>query len=213
MLLYAATPERVADSQMTDEAPESKSSLKTVVFFSMLFAVLGAVVVFGYFTTFRRPVTTVILIRHAEKIIDPNNPDVDLSPAGQARAQELARMFGDAGINAIYATQYKRTQETVKPLSDKIGVPVTVMNSKGTADLLAQIRAQHSGQTVFIAGHNNSVPEIIAALGGPKYPIIPESEYDNLYIVTVYRTGQAKVVKMKYGAASEQGVGNKPTAP
>ena len=198
---------------MTDEAPESKSSLKTVVFFSMLFAVLGAVVVFGYFTTFRRPVTTVILIRHAEKIIDPNNPDVDLSPAGQARAQELARIFGDAGINAIYATQYKRTQETVKPLSDKIGVPVTVMNSKGTADLLAQIRAQHSGQTVFIAGHNNSVPEIIAALGGRKYPIIPESEYDNLFVVTVYRTGQAKVVKMKYGAASEQGVGNKPTAP
>ena len=197
---------------MTDEAPESKSSLKTVVVFAMLFAVLGAVVVFGYFTTFRRPVMTVIVIRHAEKIIDPNNPDVDLSPAGQARAQELARIFGDAGINAIYATQYKRTQETVKPLVDKLGLRVNVINSKNTNDLLAQIRAQNSGQTVFIAGHNNSVPEIIAALGGPKYPIIPESEYDNLFVVTVYRTGQAKVVKMKYGAASEQGVGNKPTA-
>jgi len=197
---------------MTDEAPESKWSLKTVVFFSMLFAVLGAVVVFGYFTTFRRPVTTVILIRHTEKIIDPNNPDVDLSPAGQARAQELARMFGDAGVNAIYATQYKRTQETVKPLADKLGLRINVVNSKNTNDLLAQIRAQNSGQTVFIAGHNNNVPEIIAALGGPKYPIIPESEYDNLFVVTVYRSGQAKVVKMKYGAASEQGVGNKPTA-
>src|SRR5438128_3587670 len=114
---------------MTDEEPESKSSLKTVVFFSMLFAVLGAVVVFGYFVTFRRPVTTVILIRHAEKIIDPNNNDVDLSPAGQARAQEIARMFGDAGVNAIYATQYKRTQQTEKPLADKIGEPVTVLNS------------------------------------------------------------------------------------
>ncbi len=177
----------------------------------MLFAVLGAVVVFGYYVTFRRPVTTVILIRHAEKIIDPNNNDVDLSEAGQARAKEIARMFGDAGINAIYATQYKRTQETVKPLSDKIGVPVTVMNSKATADLVAQIRAQHSGGTIFIAGHNNSVPEIIAALGGPQYPIIPESEYDNLFIVTIYRTGKAKVVKLKYGSASQLGVGNKPT--
>jgi len=198
---------------MTDETPEPKSSLKTVVFFSMLFALLGAVVVFGYFTTFRRPVTTVIIIRHAEKIIDPNNPDVDLSPTGQVRAQELARMFGDAGVNAIYATQYKRTQETVKPLADKLGLRVNIINSKNTNDLLAQIRAQNSGQTVFIAGHNNSVPEIIAALGGPKYPVIPESEYDNLFVVTVYRTGQAKVVKMKYGAASEPGVGNKPMAP
>ncbi len=187
-----------------EEGPlQPRSGLKAALVFSMLFAILGAVVVFGYFTTFRRPVTTIILIRHAEKIIDPNNPDVDLSAAGQVRAQEIARMFGDAGINAIYATQYKRTQETVKPLSDKTGVPVTTVNSKGTADLLAQIRAQHSGQTIFIAGHNNTVPEIIEALGGPKYPMIPETEYDNLYVVTVYRTGKAKIVKMKYGAVNQ----------
>src|SRR5256714_6592647 len=193
---------------MTSETPEPRSGLKAALVFSMLFAILGAVVVFGYFTTFRRPVTTIILVRHAEKIIDPNNPDVDLSAAGQARAQEIARMFGDAGINAIYATQYKRTQETVKPLADQTGVPVTIVNSKSTADLLAQIRAQHSGQTIFIAGHNNTVPEIIAALGGPQYPIIPETEYDNLYLVTVYRTGKAKVLKMKYGASGQWPVGS-----
>jgi hypothetical protein len=68
--------------------------------------------------------------------------------------------------------------------------------------LLAQIRAQNSGQVIFISGHNNTVPEIVAALGGPTYPVIPETEFDNLYIVSVYRTGKAKVVKMKYGTAS-----------
>ena len=188
---------------MADENPEPRSQLKTVIVFSMLFAVLGAVVVFAYFATFRRPVTTIILIRHAEKIIDPSNPDVDLSPAGQTRALEIARLFSDAGINAIYATQYKRTQQTVKPLADKLGLPVTIVNARSTPDLLAQIRAQNSGQTIFVAGHNNTVPEIIAALGGPQYPIIPESEYDNLFIVTVYRTGKAKVVKMKYGAPGQ----------
>jgi phosphohistidine phosphatase SixA len=188
---------------MIDEVPEKRVGLKTALVFAMLFAVLGAVVVFGYYATFARPVTTVILIRHAEKIIDPNNPDVDLSVAGQARAQEIARVFGDAGINAIYATQYKRTQQTVKPLADKLGLTVTQVNSKSTAELLSQIKSQHRGETVFIAGHNNSVPEIIAALGGPTYPTIPESEYDNLFIVTVYRTGKAKVVKMKYGSPSQ----------
>ncbi len=207
MVLYPANRitqfRRESSSSMADEMPEPKSGFRTVLVFSMLFALLGAVVVFAYFVTFRRPVTTVILIRHAEKIIDPNNSDPDLSPAGQARAQELMRMFGDAGINAIYATQYKRTQETVKPLADKLGLPVTQVNSKNTADLLTQIRAQHSGQVIFVAGHNNSVPEIIAALGGPTYPIIPETEYDNLYIVTVYRTGKAKVVKLKYGSPTQ----------
>lgn len=198
---------------MTDETPDSKSRLKTIVVLSMLFAILGAVVVFGYYITFRRPVTTVILIRHAEKIIDPSNPDVDLSPAGQARAQEIVRMFGDAGVKAIYATQYKRTQETVKPLADKLGLAVNVVGSKNTADLLAKIRSENSGQTVFIAGHNNTVPEIITALGGPTLPSIPESEYDNLFIVTVYRTGKAKVVKLKYGTASQPGVGSMATKP
>lgn len=190
---------------MPEEKTEARSGLRTALVFAMLFAILGAVVVFGYYVTFRRPVLTVIVIRHAEKIIDPNNPDVDLSPAGQARAQEIVRVFDGAGINAIYATQYKRTQQTVKPLADKLGLPVTIINSKNTSDLIAQIRAEHSGQTVFIAGHNNTVPEIIAALGGPQYPTIPETEYDNVYVVTVYRMGKARVVKMKYGAASQPG--------
>ena len=41
-------------------------------------------------------------------------------------------------------------------------------------------------------------PEIIAAMGGPQLPIIPETEYDNLYILTVYGDGPAKLIKMKY---------------
>lgn len=198
---------------MANETEQPKTGLRTVLVFSMLFALLGAVVVFAYFSTFQRPLTTVILIRHAEKVIDPNNPDVDLSPAGQARAQEIVRMFGEAGISTIYATQYKRTQQTVKPLADKLGLPVNQINSRNTSDLVAQIRAQHSGQVIFIAGHNNTVPEIVAALGGPTFPIIPETEFDNLYIVTVYRTGKAKVVKLKYGAASAAGGGSGTMAP
>jgi hypothetical protein len=68
--------------------------------------------------------------------------------------------------------------------------------------LIEQIRAQHSGQTVFIAGHNNTVPEIVAALGGPQSPPIPETQYDNVYVITVYRLGKARVVQMKYGAST-----------
>lgn len=193
---------------MADELPEKRAGLKTALVFAMLFAVLGAVVVFGYYATFSRAVTTIILVRHAEKNIEPNNPDPDLSPAGQARAQELVRMFGDSGINALYATQYKRTQQSLKPLADRLGLPVNTVEAKKTPDLIRQILSDHRGQTILVSGHNNSVPEIIAALGGPQYPIIPESEFDNLYIVTVYRTGKAKVVKMKYGAPSQAGVGS-----
>ncbi|MEP6568976.1 MAG: phosphoglycerate mutase family protein [Acidobacteriota bacterium] len=149
-----------------------------------------------------QPPTTLILVRHAEKkIVPPENKDADLSPAGVARAEELARMFSDSGIAAIYATQYKRTQQTVRPLADKLGLPVTQIEAKKTADLVKQIRSRNTGQVIFIAGHNNTVPEIIAAFGGPQLPIIPETEYYNLYILVVSGDGSAKLVKMKYGSS------------
>ncbi|HSK65079.1 MAG TPA: phosphoglycerate mutase family protein [Pyrinomonadaceae bacterium] len=166
----------------------------------MLFAVLGAVIVFAYFATFERPVTTVILVRHAEKRIEPENNDPDLTPAGFERAQELARVFSGAGINAIYATQYKRTQQTVQPLSERTGVPATILESKQSDELVKRIQTSLRGQTIFVAGHNNTVPAIASALSGEKYSDIPESEYDNLFIVTVYRFGKAKVVKLKFGS-------------
>jgi broad specificity phosphatase PhoE len=189
-----------------NEPAEPRTRLRTIVVFSILLAVFGGVILLAYFATFSRPVTTVILVRHADKIIEPN-PDPDLSPPGIERAQEIARVFVDAGVNAIYATQFKRTQQTVKPLADRISLPVTVLEANQTEQLVNRILTDHRGQTVFIAGHNNSVPAIVSALSGESYPVIPESEYDNLFIVTIYRFGKAKVVKLKYGAHSTQGVG------
>jgi len=179
-----------------DEAPRTR--LRTIVVFSILIAVFGAVVLFAYFATFSRPVTTVILVRHAEKNVEPDNPDPDLSPAGYERAAKIARMFGESGANAIYATQYKRTQQTVKPLADQTHVPVSLLDSKATDELVERIQTEHRGQTIFVAGHNTSVPAIASALSGESFPPIPESDYDNLFIVTVYRFGKAKVLRVKY---------------
>jgi len=190
-----------------DQTPEPHTRLRTIVVFSLLALVFGAVIVFGYFSTFLRPVTTVIIVRHAEKNIEPNNPDPDLSPAGQARAQEIARIFGDSRVQAIYATQFKRTQQTVAPLSARVGVPVITVDAKQSTELVRRILSNNRGQTVFIAGHNNTVPEIVNILSGENFSIIPESEYDNMFIVTMYRFGKAKVLKVKYGAPTTQGVG------
>jgi broad specificity phosphatase PhoE len=181
------------------EEQRDSPRIRTIIVFGMLFAVFGAVIIFAYFATFSRPLTTVILVRHAEKKIEPVNPDPDLTPEGVERAQLTARMFADAGINVIYATQYKRTQQTVQPLADRTGVPVTLLNSNQTQELVNQIHTTHRGKTIFIAGHNNTVPAIASALSGEAFPPIPETEYDNLFIVTIYRYGKAKVTKLKYG--------------
>lgn len=187
--------------------PEPRTRAKTILVFGLLAFVFGAVIVFAYFTTFSRPVTTVIVIRHAEKNIEPDNPDPDLSPAGLARAQEIARIFADSGIQAVYATQFKRTQQTVAPLASRLNIPIIAVDAKQSSEVARLISSNHRGQTVFIAGHNNTVPEIVNLLSGENIPLIPESEFDNMFIVTIYRFGKAKVVKIRYGQASIQGIG------
>ena len=183
-----------------EDIREPQTRTRTIAVFAMLFAVLGAVVVFAYFATFSRPVTTVILVRHAEKVLDdPNNQDPDLTPEGFARAQEIARIFADAGINAIYATQYKRTQQTVEPLSKRIGVPITLTDAKQPDELVKRIQTSLRGQIVFISGHNDTVPAIASALSGENFSRIPDTEYDNVFIVTVYRFGKAKVIRLNFG--------------
>lgn len=185
---------------MTEQTPEPRTRVRTIVVFSMLFAIFEGLVVLAYFATFSRPVTTVILVRHAEKNIEPENPNPNLSPAGQTRAQELVRLLRHSGLTAIYATQYVRTQQTAQPLASALGIPVTQVDSRNTDELVRQIMNIHRGGTVFLAGHNNSVPAIIKALGGGEYPVIPENEYDNMFVVTIYRYGKAKTVQLKYGS-------------
>jgi phosphohistidine phosphatase SixA len=144
---------------------------------------------------------TVILVRHAEKeAVPPENKDPNLSSAGKDRAIEIARMFEATGIDAIFATQYKRTEQTVRPLSLLVRVPITKIEAKKTSDLVKQIHSRSAGDTVFVAGHNNTVPEIIAALGGPQLPIIPETEFDNLYVLTIQKDGTTKLLKLRYGS-------------
>lgn len=193
-----------------DETPEPRTRLRTIIVFSMFFAVLGAVVVFAYFSTFSRPLTTVILVRHAEKNIEPNNPDPDLSPAGQARAQELVRVLGAAGINAIYGTQYKRTQQTAKPLADNLHQAININDAIKTQNLVNSIRTTNRGQTILVVGHSNTLPEIITALGGGPVPEIADSDYDNMFIVTIYKSGGAKVTRLKYGSPNAAGAASGP---
>jgi len=171
------------------------------VVFPVIAGLLAGLLAAGYFVA-TRPATTVILVRHAEKNIEPNNPNPDLSPPGQERAQTLVRILSESGITAVYATQYLRTQGTASPLANRLGLQVNQIEARNTEELVKQIKSNHSGGVVFVSGHSNSVPAVISALGGGALPDIPESEYDNMFIVTVQRFRQTRVVKLKYGNPS-----------
>lgn len=148
---------------------------------------------------FYSPVTTVLLVRHAEKsATPPDNPA--LSDAGQKRAVALARILEGAGLKALYATEFARTQQTVQPLATRLQLTVKQISASDADALVRDILTNHRGQTVLVAGHSNTVPVIIEKLRGGTIQPIADTEYDKLFVVTLYRFGRAKVVELRYDA-------------
>ena len=102
------------------------------------------------------------------------------------------------------------TRQTAEPLANRLGIEATVVplsmkpnNPREISDeslqgLLNGIQ-QHAGEAVLVVGHSNSIPEVIRLLGGDIVPVIEESSFDDLFIVTLYSPGRAKAVHLNYG--------------
>jgi broad specificity phosphatase PhoE len=147
--------------------------------------------------------TTIIFVRHAEKAMAPAD-DPGLSEAGQRRVAELTRQLIDAdvvaGIDAVYATDYNRTQETARPIADALDLPINTYDARDTETVLATILKEHKGKIILVVGHSNTVPELIANLGASKkVPPIHESEYDNIYIISIPWFGKTKTIRLRFG--------------
>jgi probable phosphoglycerate mutase len=77
-------------------------------------------------------VTDVLLVRHGEVVpADPEHPhpllddgqgDPPLSPLGRVQAEAVGGRLGGAGVDAVYVTTLRRTQETAQPLLDATGL-------------------------------------------------------------------------------------------
>lgn len=158
----------------------------------------------------RQAPTTVLLVRHAEKVV-VDDADPPLSPAGERRARALAGVAAEAGVSAIYSTPFRRTQATVQPLAERLGLTVRILEigpggaEASAAEQARRIRAEHGGQVVLVVSHSNTVPLIIEALGGPAGPALDESDYDSLFIVTVPETGPARLIRARYGEPDGRG--------
>lgn len=131
----------------------------------------------------------IYVVRHAERAdggagagqMQAQN-DPLLSKAGEARAAKLAAMLADAGVTAIYATEYRRTQDTVKPLAARLGLNVLSNPAREGDALVAKLKKDHATDVVLVAGHSNSLPALIKAFGGGDITI-RDDEYDSLFII------------------------------
>ena len=154
-------------------------------------------VFFYYCWYINTPLTTVILVRHADRTgtVDQLNAD------GLSRAQELSRILDELDISAIYVSTANRTQQTANPIAAQLSIPVEIYNAGNLNALVDDITSNHKGEIILIVGHSNTVGPTMGLLGvTPTPPDIPHDEFDHLYIVTRDAHSIPRMLKMEYGA-------------
>jgi broad specificity phosphatase PhoE len=164
---------------------------------ALTLAVLGAA-----HSALAQAATVVLVVRHAERA--PGSGDPPISDAGRERATALAEIGKLTGVSAIVTTELQRTRQTAAPLAEALKItPVVVPTQRDLAKHAGEIAAavrQQAGKTVLVVGHSNTVPAIVAALGGPKLPDLCEPEYDRLITLILDAGGSVRIVLTRFGA-------------
>lgn len=121
----------------------------------------------------------VYVMRHLNTPAGQSDPD--LLPEGQRAAQALTAWFRGERPVAIYVTDYKRSRQTAAPLAAWLGLTPIVYNPADTPGLIARVRAEHGA--VLIVGHSNTVPDIVAALGGARPAALTHEDFGDIWRV------------------------------
>ena len=139
--------------------------------------------------------TTVVLVRHAEKIELGEDPG--LTEVGQAHAARLAEMLERAGLEAIYVSQARRTQETAAPVAAVTGIEPEIIDADQSGRLLRRLKWRHRSEVVLVVGHSNTVPLIADGLGA-EIGVVDAEDYSGLWIISYSRLRGTRLLTLRY---------------
>lgn len=138
------------------------------------------------------PVTTVVIVRHAEKA-DDRDPDSPLSAAGQARARALVPQLAAFAPQALVVSQRRRTVETLAPLAAYLKLTPLVRDNAKVPDLAAELLRDFRGKTVVIGWHHGPHEPLARALGVTEtLPTWTSTTYDRIWVIRVDAKGAAR---------------------
>jgi len=143
-------------------------------------------------------ITTFILVRHAEKVVD-GTKDPELKPEGIERAKQLAAILRETKVDAIYSTDFKRTKNTVLPYATAKNLSVNVYEAFKETEIENMLK-KHAGGTVLVSGHSNNIPWIAnRLLGKEEYGDFADDDYGNILIISVVEKGNVvKITHLRY---------------
>ncbi|UZO80810.1 histidine phosphatase family protein [Aquimarina sp. ERC-38] len=126
--------------------------------------------------------TTYYFIRHAEKELQGGNPD--LTEEGKQHAKKWGSYFTNKNLDAIYSTDYNRTQQTAQIIADQLNLSVTSYNPNDSYTENFKQNTHH--KNVLVVGHSNTIPDFAnTIIGEHKFSDISEDDYDQLITITI----------------------------
>jgi broad specificity phosphatase PhoE len=140
---------------------------------------------------------TIVLVRHAEKLDHTDDPP--LAAAGLQRATALANLLRGAGVSAIIATEFRRTQSTAEPLAKRLRLTPEIIKALQVDALVARLRRSPADAVVLVVGHSNTLPIILTKLGWTGTLDLQDRDYDDVFVVTPRGEGEPAVLRLKYG--------------
>ncbi len=143
----------------------------------------------------------IVLVRHTEQAGSgpfPGTVDPPLTETGKQRAKALATVLRDAGINAIYGSEFRRTVQTAEPLAKDLNIEIKVHPRGDNEGLVRRLRTQHASDRVLIVSHHGRISALIEALGYPAWSKVGSLEYDNLFVIVPKTNGAPLVLRLHY---------------
>jgi broad specificity phosphatase PhoE len=163
-------------------------------------AVIAVAMVMAVWLWEMRAATIVIVVRNAE-IETGADPDPNLSLQGRERAARLARVLAklqiDRGVDAIFASESRRTQQTVAPLAEALSLPVNVVPAAGWSSFPDRLLHDQRGKVVLVVGHADALPAFIEEIGGDAVSV-SDNDYDALFALFVPQLSKARTLRLVY---------------
>lgn len=123
--------------------------------------------------------SAIYVVRHLHTPEGERDPD--LLPEGRRVAILLEERLAGERIAAIYISDFKRTRQTAGPLAERLGLEPILYDPRDTAGLVARVRA--GPLPALIVGHSNTVPDIVAQLGGTRPADLGHPDFGDLWRV------------------------------
>jgi phosphohistidine phosphatase SixA len=109
-------------------------------------------------------------------------PNAQLTDEGRRKAEAIAEWLKKDPPAVVLVSDTDRTRDTAAPTVNRYKPAVLTYDPRDTPALVAQVLAAKG--TVLVVGHSNTVPDIVAGLGGTRPAPLVHQDFGDIWHIS-----------------------------